>query len=176
MILPTFGASLCDAICDKIMLLLAISASFSILFGMIYSPRTGWWPGVSIFIAMFILITITAIADFDKDRRFVELRIEANETSIVVIRGRAGEMQTVKQWELVVGDLAKFGPGDLIPCDCLILNSTGLTIDESNSINAHTVPIKKSSETDPFLVSNSYVLSGTCMAVVAAVGVNSTAK
>lgn len=80
MIIPSFWHSLKDAIEDRIIVLLGICATLSIIFGMIYSPRTGWWPGVTIFIAVFLMVLITAIADYDKDKRFIELKIAANES------------------------------------------------------------------------------------------------
>lgn len=126
MVLPSFGASLKEALEERIIMILGICAIFSIFFGLIYSPRTGWWPGASIFVAVLILVLITAIADYDKDKRFIELKIQANESMVNVIRGRSGEVTSVKMWELCVGDIAKFGPGDMIPVDCIIVSSTCL--------------------------------------------------
>jgi Ca2+-transporting ATPase len=174
MILPSFWSSLKEATEDRIYFVLAIAAAFSILFGMIYSPKTGWWPGVSIFISLFIMIFITAICDYDKDKRFIELRIRGNESKVTVIRGRIGETQQVTNWNLCVGDICQFGPGSHIPVDCVVVKSTGLSLDEAKTCDAVMVPVGKGVDTDPFLLSGSFVISGTCTAVVAAVGANST--
>ena len=55
------------------MLVVAVCAVLSIIFGMIYDPKTGWVEGVSIFVVLAVMVLITSLNDFIKDRQFVKL-------------------------------------------------------------------------------------------------------
>lgn len=50
----------------------------------------GLMEGISIVIAAIFLIFVTSLADFMKDRQFVELQSIIKDESIAVIRGREG--------------------------------------------------------------------------------------
>jgi magnesium-transporting ATPase (P-type) len=90
--LPSYWESLKEAIEDKILLVLAICAALSIIFGMVYSPKTGWVEGVSIYVVVVIMVMITSLNDYAKDVRFVELQAVARDTDLPVFRGKMGQM------------------------------------------------------------------------------------
>jgi len=71
--LNSFWTSLKEAFEDKILLVVAVCAVLSIIFGMIYDPKTGWVEGVSIFVVLAVMVLITSLNDFIKDRQFVKL-------------------------------------------------------------------------------------------------------
>ena len=77
---------------------------------------------------MAVQILITAINDYRKDKKFVQLQGLNREESLPVIRGKRGQMQTLSVWELVVGDIVILQPGEKVPADCLIINSTNLSV------------------------------------------------
>ena len=93
---------------------------------MIVEPKSGWVEGVFILVALFISVLITALNDYSKDRKFVDLQSLNREESLPVLRGKNGSMQTVSVWQMVVGDVIQLQPGDKIPADCLVLESNNL--------------------------------------------------
>lgn len=49
-----------------------------------------------------------------------------------MIRGKFGATQTQSVWDLVVGDIILLSTGDRIPADCLIVESSGIVVEETN--------------------------------------------
>lgn len=96
--MPELGESIKEAFQDWILLIVAICAVFSIIFGMIYEPKTGWVEGTSIFIVLGIMITITSLNDWFKDRQFVALQSKTKDEKVPVFRGKNGQMQTIDMW------------------------------------------------------------------------------
>jgi len=92
--------------------------------------------GVSIILASCFIITITTVADYFKDRRFVKLQDMIKDENITVIRGRLGATKSVNIWDLVVGDIIMIDTGARVPADCMIIESTAdLKVEEPWSIN-----------------------------------------
>jgi len=139
-----------DAFKDWILFSLAICAVLSMIFGMVYDPKTGWAEGVCIFIVLGFMILITSLNDWIKDRRFVELQAHTKDQEIPVFRGKKSQMQTVDMWELVVGDIVLLSPGDIVPADCIIIRSDRVTVINPNELEQNSTPQHKN-ETDPFL-------------------------
>lgn len=84
--------------------------------------------GIAIVFTTFILIVITATADYIKDKKFIELQSILKEEDIPVIRGKQSATQSVSIWSLVVGDVILLESGSRVPADCLLLESTDLTV------------------------------------------------
>jgi Ca2+-transporting ATPase len=149
-------------------LLSAVCSGFAIGVG-------GLVEGISIIIAALILIAITSVADWVKDRRFVGLQSLINEETVAVIRGKFGATQSVSVWDLVVGDVVLFQTGANIPCDCLVLEAYDLKVTETVDGNERE-PMPKSPMTDdniqrdPFLRMGSNIRQGQCKALVCCVG------
>lgn len=66
--LPPFLESLKDAMNERILFVLAICSILSIITGMIADPKLGWLKGVCLLIALVILVLITSLVDWIKDR------------------------------------------------------------------------------------------------------------
>lgn len=70
------------------------------------------------------------------------------------------------------------GPGDKVPADCLVISSANLKVKEAetylnNEDETEFRWTEKSKNTDePFLFTDSFIVGGTCKAVVCAVGEN----
>jgi len=163
---PSYGASLCDALHDKILLTLAICATISIISGMIYNVKTGWIEGASIYASIFILVLITSLNDWAKDKKFIRLQSLMADEHLPVYRGKAGYTQTLDISKLVVGDIVILKAGDRVPADCVIIDS---------SIKVETQHFPEESETekgesDPFLLRDDFIMKGACTALVACVG------
>ena len=130
--MPGFLDSLKEALNEKILFVIAIMAVLSIITGMIYTPTTGWIEGVSILVALFILVLISSLNDLSKDKTFVKLQSLALDESLTTIRGKVGSMQSVNAWDLVVGDVIVLTAGDKVPADAIIFESQNLTVDQEN--------------------------------------------
>jgi len=158
--------------------MVAIFAVVSIIPGMIIHPKTGWLEGCIIFVALFIQVLISSYNDYNKDSKFIQLQSMNRDEDLPVIRGKRGSMQTVSIWDLVVGDIIQMGPGDKVPADCLVVYSANLKVKEAETyINEEDETEFKWHETEktvnnPFLLTDSFIIGGTCKAVVCAVGEN----
>lgn len=60
--------SIKEALDDRILVALGICALLTIISGMIVDPALGWIQGVSIYLAIFFIVTITAANDWMKDK------------------------------------------------------------------------------------------------------------
>jgi len=154
-------------------LLSAVCSGFAVGLG-------GLVEGVSIIIAAIILIAITSVADWIKDKRFVSLQALIKEETIAVIRGKFGATQSVSVWDLVVGDVVLLETGANIPCDCLVLEAHDLKVTQTNeagvegSQNKRPVVDEFDVNSDPFLKMGSNIIQGQCKALVCVVGDKAT--
>ncbi len=126
------------------------------------------------FIALF-----ASSCEYAKNKQILKLYDELRNQEISVIRGQYGLSMQVYIDELVVGDIVLIETGMRMPADCILLDGMDVTADETiynegrNLINKKD--ISKGEEhhrdnPDPFLLTNSLILSGSGRAVVAAVG------
>lgn len=82
------------------MLYLAIAALFTVITGTISEGFSGAVQGISIYIAIFLIVAITSLNDWIKDKNFVRLQSELKNEDIAVIRGKHGATQTVNIYDL----------------------------------------------------------------------------
>ncbi|GMT24756.1 hypothetical protein PFISCL1PPCAC_16053 [Pristionchus fissidentatus] len=131
----------------------------------------GWIEGVAILISVCVVVLVTALNDFTKERQFrgLQAKIET-EHRFSVIRG--GQSIQIVVNELVTGDVAQIKYGDLLPADGVLIQSNDLKIDES-SLTGESDQIRKSPEHDPIILSGTHVMEGSGKMLVCAVGVNS---
>ncbi|CCD65358.1 Calcium-transporting ATPase [Caenorhabditis elegans] len=133
--------------------------------------EAGWIEGVAILVAVLVVVLVTALNDWTKEKQFrgLQSKIET-EHKFSVIRG--GEPLDIVVNELVVGDIARVKYGDLLPADGLLIQSNDLKIDES-SLTGESDLIRKSEEFDPVLLSGTHAMEGSGRFLVTAVGLNS---
>ncbi len=86
---------------------------------------------------------------------------------------RDGEVVTVALDQVVLDDLLVLRPGDQVPADAIVVESTGLSLDES-MLTGESDPMFKDAGAE--LLSGSHVASGTGLATVSAVGADSYAS
>ncbi|MFF2052075.1 HAD-IC family P-type ATPase [Leifsonia sp. NPDC058194] len=86
---------------------------------------------------------------------------------------RDGAVVAVPLEDVVLDDLLVLRPGDQIPADAVVAESTGLALDES-LLTGESDPVFK--DADAQLLSGSHVVTGTGYAVVTAVGADSYAS
>lgn len=156
---------------------LAIAAFLTIITGMVANgPKWGWIEGVSIYFAILIIVTLTSLNDWVKDKQFVKLQSLVKDEDIAVIRGKHGATQSVNIYKLVVGDIILLETGARVPADCLLIDGQDITVDETMYYEDNKKATKKNPATednaraDPFLLSNTLIATGTGKAVVLVVG------
>jgi Ca2+ transporting ATPase len=124
--------SIKEALDNRILFSLAIAAFLTIITGMVASgPKWGWIEGVSIYLAIFIIVSLTSLNDWVKDKQFVKLQSLVKDEDIAVIRGKYGATQSVNIYRLVVGDVILLETGARVPADCLLLEAQDLSVDET---------------------------------------------
>ncbi|CAI5448419.1 unnamed protein product [Caenorhabditis angaria] len=133
--------------------------------------EAGWIEGVAILVAVLVVVMVTALNDWTKEKQFrgLQSKIETEHKFSVI---RNGEEVNIVVNELVVGDLARVKYGDLLPADGLLIQSNDLKIDES-SLTGESDLIRKSEDFDPVLLSGTHAMEGSGRFLVTAVGLNS---
>ena len=172
-VLPPFKESLIDALNDRILLVTACLAVFSIITGLCYSFQNGWIEGVCILAALFLQVLITALNDYAKDNQFVKLQNIALDEQLPVIRGKSGAMQTLNVWDLVVGDVVLLTRGDKAPADCVVIEATNCLVNQAVVTKDEadlSLPLARESR----LLAGSFIVQGEAKVVVCAVGAHST--
>ncbi|THH32252.1 hypothetical protein EUX98_g1955 [Antrodiella citrinella] len=196
------------ALKDKVLVLLSIAAVVSLALGFFQDfgtprpagdPPVDWVEGVAIVVAIFIVVMVGSLNDWQKERQFQALNDKKEERGVKVIRNGVETVVDIKQ--VVVGDVAILEPGEIIPCDGVFIAGHNVKCDESGA-TGESDAIKKVSfndcyrawkraeegaggvdvlkaydegmkHTDCFLVSGSKVLEGYGSYVVIAVGTKS---
>jgi Ca2+-transporting ATPase len=115
------------------------------------------------------------------------LKKEINNQTVVVYRGGHGTCTSIPIRHLVVGDIVDIQQGNRIPADCILIEEMNITVDESMYDTSTTTqnyvakeishvtmdsynPDNHKDNPDPFLYSDTKVMSGQGKALVCAVG------
>lgn len=155
---------------DTIVQVLLVGAIVILIIGVATHPKDGWIEGLAIFIAVVIVLTVSAGNDYHKDKKFKKLMLLQSDKKTKVVRG--GIKEEVSSWDLVVGDIVELSVGDEIPADGLFLRGNQLVVDES-PLTGESLPVRKDSK-QPFIFSGCQINEGNAYMVVTAVGLNSS--
>ena len=162
-----------EAFQDKILLVLIVAAILSIILGVTvdHRPEIGWIDGAAILIAVVIVVLVTAVNDWNKERQFRDLqkRLDDDQHFSVI---RNGVVQEIVTADLVVGDIAQFKYGNTLPADGVLLSGYDIKINES-ALTGESALVKKSLAEDPMMLAGTQVMEGGGNMVVTAVGPNS---
>lgn len=133
--------------------------------------EAGWIEGAAILVAVIVVVFVTALNDWSKEKQFrgLQSKIETEHKFSVI---RDGDAIDIVVNQLVVGDIARVKYGDLLPADGIILQSNDLKIDES-SLTGESDLIRKGPDSDPVLLSGTHAMEGSGKMLITAVGVNS---
>jgi len=139
--------------------------------GEVEEGDTGWIEGAAILVSVVVVVLVTAINDFTKEKQFrgLQSRID-KEHKISIIRN--GNTLEIAVADIVVGDVLQVKYGDLLPADGVLIQSNDLKVDES-SLTGESDLVKKDQDRDVFLLSGTHVMEGSGRCVVTAVGVHS---
>lgn len=115
------------------MQILLMAAFAALIIGVVqHGWASGWVEGLSIFIAVTIIVSVTAGNNYIKEKQFQKLVSKANEEQIAVYRGREGSTVTIWNHDLLVGDVIQVSAGMRIPADCVLISGTDIAVDESS--------------------------------------------
>lgn len=181
-----------DAFNDKLMFLLAFSAVVSLALGIYQSVNPSepgsnveWVEGVTIVIAILIILMATATNDWQKNHKFEKLNQKKSERFVNVVR--SGKLRHISTVDILVGDLVHLATGDIVPVDGLLAEGFDIECDESSvtgeSDLIHKTPWNdphpseisiRPKHSDPFIVSGSKISNGVGTLLVTSVGINSS--
>ncbi|XP_042518142.1 putative calcium-transporting ATPase 13, plasma membrane-type [Macadamia integrifolia] len=163
---------LLDAFRDTIILILLGCAVLSLVFGIRENGwKNGWYDGGSIFVAVFIVITVSAFSNFRQSRQFEKLSCITNNIQINVIR--SGRRRQISIFDIVVGDIVCLKIGDQIPADGLFLDGHSLQVNES-SLTGESDHVEVDGSRNPFLISGAKVADGYGRMLATSVGMNTS--
>jgi Ca2+-transporting ATPase len=172
---------------DKVLILLSIAAVISLAVGIPQSMRgTGveWVEGAAIIAAIFVVVTVGAANDWQKEREFAKLNKKREDRYVKVIR--SGKTAEVSTYDIIVGDVMCLEAGDMIPADGILIDGHGIKCNES-SVTGESDLLRKTpgdkvyeavvqkidlKKMDPFIMSGSNVEEGTGTFLVTATGVH----
>ncbi|KAL9410698.1 hypothetical protein AB3S75_044468 [Citrus x aurantiifolia] len=161
-----------DAFKDLTILILLGCAVLSLAFGIKEDGlKEGWYDGGSIFVAVFLVIAVSAGSNFRQNSQFDKLSKVSNNIQIDVIRN--GRRQQISIFEIVVGDVICLKIGDQVPADGLFLDGHSLQVDES-SMTGESDHLEVNSSQNPFLFSGTKVADGYARMLATSVGMNTT--
>jgi len=121
-------------------ILLSVSAVVSLSLGLFQDfgqprpegePPVDWVEGVTILVAVLIVVLVGSLNDWQKEKQFKVLNEKREERVIKVIRD--GEERMIDIHSVVVGDVVLFEPGEIIPCDGIFLSGHNVRCDESGA-------------------------------------------
>ncbi|XP_059632455.1 putative calcium-transporting ATPase 13, plasma membrane-type [Cornus florida] len=159
-----------EAMKDPTMLILFVCALLSLAFGIKdHGPKEGWYDGGSIIVAIFLVITISAVCNFKQNRQIHKLSQVSHNIKVEVVR--SGWPQQIPIFEIVVGDIVCLKSGDQIPADGLFIDGHSLQVDES-SMTGESEHVEVNRDQNPFLISGTKVVDGYARMLVTAVGMN----
>ncbi|KAL5988707.1 putative calcium-transporting ATPase 13, plasma membrane-type [Asimina triloba] len=157
---------------DQVILILLVCAGLSIAFGIKEDGvKEGWYDGGSIFIAVFLVVVVTAVSNFRQDWQFRKLSDESSDIAVDVVRD--GRRQKVSIFDVVVGDVVCLNIGDQIPADGLFLDGHSLQVDES-SMTGESDHVDVDGAENPFLFSGTKVADGYARMLITSVGISTT--
>lgn len=156
------------------MMLLCAAAVLSIILNTATaSPEhrgSAWIEGFSILMAVFIVVNVTAINDFQKEKQFRKLNAKKSDRLLKVQRG--GTTVTVSIHDIVVGDVVHVETGEVIPADGILIQGHNIRVDES-AATGESDAVKKNLDSDPFFLAGTKVMEGVGTIMIINVGESS---
>ncbi|XP_057250309.1 LOW QUALITY PROTEIN: putative calcium-transporting ATPase 13, plasma membrane-type [Beta vulgaris subsp. vulgaris] len=166
----SFLSFIIAAMNDTTIIILFFCACLSLGFGMKqHGPKEGWYDGGSIIIAIFLVVSVSAISNIKQSRQFKKLSDVSSDIQVEVLRDN--RRQQVSIFEVVVGDIIFLKIGDQIPADGLFLDGYSLKVDES-SMTGESDHVEVNDNSNPFLFSGTKVTDGYGRMLVTSVGMN----
>ncbi|XP_024015071.1 putative calcium-transporting ATPase 13, plasma membrane-type [Eutrema salsugineum] len=159
-----------EAFKDLTILILLACATLSLGFGIKeHGLKEGWYDGGSIFVAVFLVVAVSAVSNFRQNRQFDKLSKVSSNIKIDVVRN--GRRQEISIFDIVVGDIVCLNIGDQVPADGVFVEGHSLHVDES-SMTGESDHVEVSLNGNTFLFSGTKVADGFGKMAVTSVGMN----
>lgn len=71
---------------DLILRILLVAAVLDLAVDMWSDPSTGWIDGTAIFMTVLLVATVTAVNNYDKQKKFIELYLASETSDVTVVR------------------------------------------------------------------------------------------
>ena len=184
---PPFCSYVWEALEDMMVRILIVCAVVQIVLGCTLSddPSKDWIDGVSIIIAILVVVLVGSITNYQKETKFHELNEVQNAgTKYRIIRD--GNPNEYISDDILVGDLIMVNYGDIMAADLLLIEGNGIKMDES-ALTGESDAMKKepyhickelldkseskdSKLPSPLILSGTNCIEGSGKAIVLAVG------
>ena len=183
---PPFCYYVWESLSDMMVRILIVCAVVQIVLGCTLSedPSKDWVDGVSIIVAILVVVLVGSITNYQKETKFHELNEVQNEgTKYKIIRN--GIPEDYISDDILVGDLIMVTYGDIMAADCLLVEGNGVKMDES-ALTGESDAMKKEpfnrcmevldsnqgkgSIPSPLILSGTNCIEGSGKAIVLAVG------
>ena len=180
---PHFCMFVWEALEDLMVRILIVSAVVQIVLSLFVSEENsnGWIDGLSIVLAILVVVLVGSITNYQKEQKFHELNeIQSEGTKFTVIR--KGNYIELTGDELLVGDLINVNYGDICAADLILIEGNGIKMDES-ALTGESHSVKKESYEkclelmhqrqkvpSPIILSGTNCIEGKGKAIVLAVG------
>jgi len=181
---PHFCMFVWESLEDLMVRILIVSAIVQIILSVSVSrdsDSTDWVDGLSIVLAILVVVLVGSITNYQKEKKFHELNeIQAEGTKFTVIRNGSPEQLTSD--DLLVGDLISVTYGDVVSADLILVEGNGIKMDESALTGESDamkkepyqkcLELKKNGEKvpSPIILSGTHCIEGNGKAIVLAVG------
>ncbi|BFG13972.1 hypothetical protein CerSpe_002460 [Prunus speciosa] len=161
-----------EAFKDLTIIILLGCAALSLGLGIkVHGLKEGWIDGGSIFLAIILVLSVSAVSNYRQNRQFDKLSKVSDNVQIEAVRG--GRRQQISIFDIVVGDVICLKIGDQVPADGLFLDGHSLQVDES-SMTGESDHVGINQTQNPFLFSGTKVADGYARMLVTSVGMNTT--
>ena len=193
--IPHFCMYVLDCLKDHMLQLLMVAAVVQIVLGATVSdePSRDWIDGLSILIAVIVVVSVSSITNWKKEHQFKNLSDEQKKDTVFGVV-RNGQTQLMNADVILVGDVITVNYGEILPADALLIDGNNIKADESsltgeskelkkmtydeciekrNEELKEGTDIKNCSLPSPVLLSGTNIISGSGHAVVIAVGKHS---
>jgi len=180
---------------DKVLIILTIVATISLGLGLYQDfgqpdryrgPKVRWVEGVTILVAVAIVVVVGSLNDYQKERQFIKLNEKKKDRVIKAIR--SGKTVQISVYDILAGDVLHLEAGDLVPADGVFISGHNVKCDESSATGESDLMKKtpgdevmarieagaNANKLDPFIISGSKVAEGVGTYLVTGVGVHSS--
>ena len=128
----TFWQFIKGALNDDLLIDLLEGSVISLLIGVFKDGvSTGWIDSFGVLVSVFIVASITAMFNYQKQKKFIELQ-KAIDTRTVIVK-RNSKLVLIQESELLTGDILKVQKRDIINVNGVILSGHILGYDMKNS-------------------------------------------
>jgi len=135
-----------EALEDVMLQILLIAAVVQIALGaspLAAHPEKEWIEGMSIIIAVLVVVSVGSITNYSKEKKFKELN-EKNADMIKITIKRDGEiLGDSSPNDILVGDIIKINTGTIVPADGILVSSEGQIKIEESSLTGESDLIEK---------------------------------